>query len=201
MPTAAVWEKKEAIMQKSISKKLFALVLAVMMSVSVFAVSASAASPGVGVYPNTQLWFEDTAFTSEYPQILDIDDGSEVEPWDFTLGDNTIQKFVQDGSDYVITTHPQYFGTTYNYDDEANAQYVMNIRNILVYNPTNGRYEEGGHDGGFYIFPTASKQYNAEHEPYLECLVYSSIINIETEEVIDAAWNGDTIYLKIALDN
>jgi hypothetical protein len=103
----------ESVMQKSISKKLFALALAVMVSVSLFAATASAASPGIGVMPNTQLWYEDTALTSEYPQVLDIDDGAVVEPWDFTLGNNTIWKFVQNGSDYVFFTCSQYFGTTY----------------------------------------------------------------------------------------
>jgi hypothetical protein len=78
----------------------------------------------------------------------------------------------------------------------------MTIQNILVYNPTNGRYEEGYYPGfGFGVFPTASAQYNANHEPYLECLVYSSIINVGTTEVIGAAWNGDTVYLNIQLDN
>ena len=189
-------------MQKSISKKLFALVLVAMMLVSVSALSVSAATadPGVGIPPNTQLWYEDTDLTVEYPQELDIEEDGVTSPWDFTLGNNTIQKFVQVGTEYLFTPHPQYFGPTYNYDDEDTAQYVMEIRNILVYNPTNGRYEEG-YDQGIYKFPVASTQYNRDGDPYLEALVYSSIVDVDTEEVFDAAWNGDTVYLKIQLDN
>ena len=190
--------------QKSISKKLFALVLAVMMPVSVSALSVSAAAGDGGVSPNTQLWFDATTLDldeDQYPQTLDIEEDGVTSPWDFTLGNNTIRKFVQDGTDYFFITHPQYFGPTYNYDDADIAQYFMIIRDILVYNPTNGRYEEGYDDLGFGVFPVESTQYNRDDAPYLECLVYSSIIDIETREVFDAAWNGDTVYLKIQLDN
>ena len=84
-------------MQKSISKKLFALALAVMMLVSVSALSASAATGegGVTTPVNTQLWFADSDFQTEFDQYLDITSGGVTTSTPYTLGNNTIPRFAK----------------------------------------------------------------------------------------------------------
>jgi hypothetical protein len=197
----------EAYMKKAINKKMLALIISVAMSVSLFTLPVNAAADdGVGISPNTQLWYTDTEFVGEYEQTLDIDFGGGVAtPTVFTLGDNTIQKFILDSIDgvptYVISAHPQYFGTSSppNYDDEATAQYIMHIDDILVLNPITGKYEKCFANGiaripAMYALPKADPT-------YLQCVVYSSILNDDTGLEFDAAWNGAIMYLQIATDN
>jgi hypothetical protein len=180
------------------SKKILALVLALAMAFSVMAVSAYAASDGVGVAPLTQLWYTNTSFSDEYPQELDIKNSSGlIVPTEFELGNNTIQKFVLDGSTYVLATHPQYFGLG-SYDDESTAQYIMEIRNILVWDGY--KYVDCFTDG-FAEIPAAYALPSQANPLYFRCLVYSSILNVATGEIFDADWNGTPVYLKIQLDN
>ncbi|MDR1638722.1 MAG: hypothetical protein LBC41_15640 [Clostridiales bacterium] len=197
-------------MKKSLHKNLLALTLAIAMLVSVFTISASAAEPnnGVGVAPNTQLWFADTGLAIEYEQDLDIKVDDTITTEVFNLGGNTIQKFLLDVIDnvptYVISTHPQYFGpytppAVPNYDDEANAQYIMHIDDILVLNPLTNLYEKCFANGiakipAAYGLPKANPT-------YLQCIVFSSILNDATGAEFPANWNGEVVYIKIQTDN
>jgi hypothetical protein len=188
-------------MKKLLSKRVISLAIAIVMAVSIFALSASAASPEVGFAPgtNAQFWFKyDTLDPDydQYPQELTIDD----EPYEFTLGNNTIQEYVFKGSYYVITTHPQYFGTTYDYDDQNNAEYVMNFRDILVYNPQTQRYDENCFEDGFLTVPAGYAVLDEDDNPiYLQCMVYSIIEDINDTPPIpfEADWNGSVVYLAI----
>jgi hypothetical protein len=190
------------IIKKKSTRAAVAFALALVMALSMCVVSASAATTDgdVGIEPNTQLWYTDNEFKGQYTQILNISSGGVVSPWQFDLGVNTIQKFIIDErGNYSITAHPQYFGPSANpYDDEVNAQYVMNITDMEVYN---GSGYVRVFSAGAAIVPTAWTQTNLEGEPYLQCKVYSTIYDIETEEYFDADWNGDVVYLQVQLDN
>jgi hypothetical protein len=183
------------------SKKILALVLALAMAFSVMAVSAYAASDGVGVPTNTQLWYADTSLFDQYTQTLDIKNNlGLIVSTEFDLGVNTIQRFVLDGSTYILATHPQYFALSKDYDDQANAQYIMEIRTILVLNPATGRYEECYADG-FAEIPAAYALPSQANPSYFQCIIYSSILNVSTGEIFDADWNGAVVYLEIDTDN
>jgi hypothetical protein len=206
-PTAIVWEKKEAVMQKSISRKIFALTFAVMMMASVFAASASAASGDEVVTTpiNTQLWWADDDLSSggnQFEQTLDITVNGVTTPTLFTLGNNTIQGFRKGGNTYEVVLHPQYFApytTTPNYDDSENAQYAHTISDVFVLAPS-GRYVSCYVDGilsipDAYALPTPKVE-----ETYFQCKIYSAIGDLEAGEAFPPNWYGQIVYLKIQTD-
>ncbi|MDR1065724.1 MAG: hypothetical protein LBL25_05085 [Oscillospiraceae bacterium] len=119
-------------MKKLLSKRVISLAIAVVMAVSLFALSASAASPGIGVKPNTELWWADDTLATPFYVDLVIDGETET----FEIGINTIQEFVLEGSNYVISTHPQYFGGN-DPDDEAGAWWVFQLSSISVWDEQN----------------------------------------------------------------
>ncbi|MDR1330330.1 MAG: hypothetical protein LBK23_12095 [Oscillospiraceae bacterium] len=117
-------------MKRYVNKRVISLALAVVMAVSLFALSASA--NGIGVPPGANLWWPDDTFSAPFYVDLVIDGETE----EFELGPNTIQEFVREGSNYVISTHPQYFGGV-DYDDEANAWWVFQLSTISVWDDQN----------------------------------------------------------------
>jgi uncharacterized protein (UPF0297 family) len=173
------------------SKKILALVLALAMAFSVMAVSAYAASDEVGVpIPwTTQLWWQDTEFTVEFTQVLTI---SGVDTT-FELGYNTIQEVVLRGSDYILSAHPQYFP---NYDNYVTADYVMELRSIAVWDSDNEVYVDC-YNSGFAIIPEEYTLYNDLGDPYLQCIIFSYIEDIDTGDFIPARWNGQVAYFAI----
>ncbi|MDR1219875.1 MAG: hypothetical protein LBK73_09745 [Treponema sp.] len=205
-PTAAVWEKERHLMSKiQTSKKLFALVLAVMMMVSVSAMSVSAATGDGGVTTpvNAQLWFVDNAFTTQYSQTLDITVAGVTTPTAYTLGNNTIQKFVKNGVNYEIGLHPQFFApytTDPDYDDSANAQYEHNITDVFVLAP-NGRYVSCYNNGILTIPDTYALPEPKDDELYFQCKIFSAIDDFSTGESFLPTWYGQIVYLQIDTDN
>ncbi|MDR1219878.1 MAG: hypothetical protein LBK73_09760 [Treponema sp.] len=193
-------------MRKSISKKLFALALAVMMSVSVSALSVSAATGDGGVTTpvNTQLWFADNAFTTQYSQTLDITVAGVTTPTNYTLGNNTIQKFVKNGNIYIMALHPQFFApytTTPNYDDSANAQYEQIITDVFVLTPS-GRYVSCYNNYGILTIPdTYALPEPKDDELYFQCKIFSAIVDFTTGEAFLPNWYGEIVYLEIQTDN
>jgi hypothetical protein len=169
-----------------------------MMTVSAIALSAYAENDddNVGVVPNTQLWFADTALSVEYQQTLDINGVS----YNFTLGDNTIQKYAYGNNAYEVFLHPQFFApytTTPNYDDSANAQYEHNITDVFVYTP-DGEYVSCLVATGELLIP---EEYALpkEQDLYFQCKIYSSIVSITGKSLLPN-WNGQTVYLEINPD-
>jgi hypothetical protein len=206
-PTAIVWEKKKAVMQKSISRKIFALALAAMMlvSVSAYAEPVGEEVDGEITTPvNTQLWFANTALTAQFPQTLDIDFGNGVTtPTAYTLGNNTIRRFVKSGGIYSILLSQQFFApyTTPpgpNYDDSANAQYVMNISEVFVLTPS-GRYVSCYNHGILNIPDAYALPEPKVDELYFQCKIFSTIGDLTTGESFPPNWNGGIVYLKIDL--
>ena len=185
---------------KKILSAMFVLLLAAVIAASVFTASASAASadPGVGLAPgiNAQFWFTDTGLTTQYPQKLTINGAI----YNFTLGNNTIQEYWYNSATktYVVSAHPQFFGTAIpiDYDEQANAYYIMNITEILVHDTSTDTYVDC-FDKGVAIIPAEYAQENPDEELYLECLVYSTIVDVRTGAESDADWNGVTVYLQI----
>jgi hypothetical protein len=190
------------IIKKKSTRAAVAFALALVMALSMCVVSASAATTDgdVGIAPDTQLWFSDEDFIGQYTQDLDVTTGGATTSMTFDLGVNTIQKFVLDEkNNYSITVHPQYFGPSEDpYDDEVNAQYVMNIMDISVFD---GAYYQNVFSSGAAIVPSRWAQENEKGDLYLQCRVRSDIYDIEEEEHFDADWNDKVVYLQVQLDN
>ena len=186
-------------MSKLFSKRAIILTLAVAMTAGLFAVSANAEAPGFAPGVNAQFWYSNTDLNAEFQQRLQIG-GVTVTP---PLGRNTIQEYIHinTGSSnnfYAITTHPQYFGTTTNYDDQVTAKYVLEITGLYVWNEdTNGYVDCFG--TGFGIIPAsyAVELPTAADPGYFQCEVFAQIMNLDTGEVFNADWNGATAYLEI----
>lgn len=191
----------------------FILLLALVMGVSaasLFSVTEVEAAytgytggrvvPGEGFAPgtNAQFWFTKDTFVvsdDEYPQQLTIG----TTTYDFKLGRNTIQEYFKTGDNYVITLHPQFFGTLTppNYDDQTYAYYVMNITDIFVLDPATSSDFYQCYTNGIGIIPAKYALTNPEGVKYLICTVNGSIADVRTGTQIAPAWNGKEIYLQI----
>ena len=192
----------------------FILLLALVMGVSaasLFSVTEVEAAytgytggrvvPGEGLAPgtNAQFWFKyDTLVESddEYPQQLTIG----TTTYDFKLGRNTIQEYFHTGTNYVITLHPQFFGTKLpiNYDDQTYAYYVMNITDIFVRDPATSADYYDCYTNGIGIIPDKYVVTDPiTYAKYLICAVNGSIADVRTGTQIAPAWNGKDIYLKV----
>jgi hypothetical protein len=180
------------------NKRVISLAIAVIMAVSILSLSASASGSSVGLAPpvNSQLWYTNTTFTTQFPQNLLIG----TTTYNFTLGNNTIQEYFYDSasSNYVVSVHPQFFGTAVplDYDDQTNAYYIMNITEILVYDSEATTYVDCFSDGVAVI--SAKLALPSPSTPvYLQCMVYSTIVDVRTGATQPAAWNGKVVYLQI----
>jgi hypothetical protein len=193
-------------MKQFSKKRLTSLILAVVMTVSAFALSAyangglSADAPEVGWAPgeNAQFWYTNTALDVEFMQELTISGTLEMLP----SGRNTIQEYVHinnaSGNFYAITTHPQYYGTTQDYDDQVDAQYVMQITGLYVWDKVaNGYVDCFATDFGIIPAKYAVAEPTEEDPGYFQCAVFAKIMNLETGAVFDADWNDSKIYLEI----
>ncbi|MDR2359767.1 MAG: hypothetical protein LBD85_00585 [Oscillospiraceae bacterium] len=193
-------------MKQFSKKRLTSLILAVMMTVSTIALSAyangglSAETPEVGWAPgeNAQFWYTDPELDVQYPQTLAI----ESTPYNFTLGNNTIQEYFydSDNDNFVASLHPQYFGTAVpiDYDDQDDAYYIMNITSILVYNSKAAQHSYVEClSRGVAVIPRAYALPSLTSPRYFQCMVFATITDIRTGVQFDADWNGKVIYLEI----
>jgi hypothetical protein len=196
---------------------LIALMLAVIAAGGwTLAASASPAAPQGGEVgytsnpytpnPNSEeLWFADNTFNTRFEQSLDITSPDRVVTLtSFDLGINTIEIISYATNNYYLTLHPQYFGPVDPpYDDQYNAQYAMDLQGLLVWddkaNGGIGAYVDCFY-GGFPKFPASYLQQNDAGKYYAQCIVTSSIENVETGDLISADWNGEVAYLAIPVD-
>jgi hypothetical protein len=164
------------------SKRALALVLAIVMAMSVFAVSAYATSPSVGVSPdpNDQLWYLNTGFTDD-------------DQWfDGTINDSayahdTLQEVVIDSSvdpyEYVFVIHPQYYHDGYiNYEDPTDATKTFAITNFKVWNENggvNGEWVDGLVEGGTAVVPV-TYSLSKGTQLYLRCQLEAVLIDLVT---------------------
>jgi hypothetical protein len=180
---------------------MFVLLLAAVITGSLFTATAATAGPGAGFAPgtNVQFWYTNTGLTTQYLQQLTIDG----KIYDFTLGNNTIQEYFYNSADgnYVISVHPQFFGTVIppDYDEQDYARYIMNITEILVYDTTSSTYVDCFAEG-IGIIPVSYALPSPTNPLYLQCMVFSTIADVTTGAKSVAAWNGKPIYLEIPAD-
>jgi hypothetical protein len=165
------------------NKRALALVLAIVMAMSVFAVSAYATSPGVGVIPDQddQLWYLTTGFTAA-DQWFD--------PYDTEYGHDTLQVVVLDyqpsPEELVFVFHPQYYHEdVVDYEDPTGAIGVFALTGFEVFNPNVGEYGDWINpvQGGSAIVSLDCLQSTGGTDPvlYLECRNLTAVfVDIDT---------------------
>jgi hypothetical protein len=167
------------------NKRALALVLAIVMAMSVFAVSAYATSPVNSVNPgqNDLLWWADEDFTVGF-----VDSSGDGTYW----GYDTLQIVDIDTSvnpyEFVFIIHPQYYHEPDplgpNWEDPDNAIGVFAITDFKVWNPLasdNGEWVDGLVEGGTAVVPSSYLQFNDELDPYFLCELSGMYLDLTTD--------------------
>jgi hypothetical protein len=184
-------------MKRFINKRVMALALAVIMSVSLFALSASATSPEIGVNPspNVLLWYADQNFATWWPS-------SSSGPKLTAYGYDTLQEIVytygttpeDDTIDFVL--HPQYYhnpNDPIDWEEPKDAIASFEIISFEVWDESAYAYVPlvNNSTSAEYVL------YNVSGAPYLQCYVsavYTDLINPNVKPVL-MTWNA--AYLQI----